>query len=122
MRAVVAGQSINAAGCKPLHGCLGVSSRNQVGPSLHLYIMDCSAETLLAILNTRILPGITIISNCRGAYIHLNDEEPHEGSPQPVQQKDTLYLLPHGVFGGMCHAHHVDPFTMFVHIIRNADW
>lgn len=87
-----------------------------------LYVMDCSAETLLAILKTRILPGITIISNCRGAYIHLNDEEPHEGSPQPVQQKDTLYLLPHGVFGGMCHAHHVDPFTMFVHIIRNADW
>lgn len=65
------------------------------GPSLHLYVTDCPAETLLAILKMRFLLGTTIISNCWGAYIHLSDEEPHEGSPQPVQQEDTLHLLPH---------------------------
>jgi hypothetical protein len=44
----------------------GVLSRNRAGPYLHLYVTDCSAETLLAILKTRILPGTTIISNCWG--------------------------------------------------------
>ena len=122
MRGVSAGQTIIAAGCKPLHGCLGVWSRNRGGPSLHLYVADCSAKTLFAIPKTRILPSTTLISNCWGAYVHISDEEPHEGSSQPVQQKDTLQLLPHWVLGAMCHAHHVDPFTMFIHIISNVDW
>jgi hypothetical protein len=122
MRAVSSGESIITASCKPQCGCLGVSSRNRGGPSLHWYVVDYSAETLLTILKTRILPSTTIISNCWGVYVHLSDEEPREGSRQPEQQKDILHLLPHWVLGTMCHAHHLNPFTMFIHIIRNADW
>jgi len=67
MRAVSSGESIIPASCKPLCGCLGVSSRNRGGPSLHWYVVDYSAETLLTILKTRILPSTTIISNCWGS-------------------------------------------------------
>ena len=105
MRAVSATESITAAGCVPLHHSLGVTSRKQGEPSLQLYVTDCSSETLLTICKMWILPSTTIISNCWGSYIHIGDEEPREGTSQPIQQKDTLHLLTHWVFGAICHTH-----------------
>jgi transposase-like protein len=122
------------------------------GRTFFVPVPDRSAETLVAIIRDWIEPGTTVISDCWGAYYHLEEEDytnltvnhtigfvdPETGAHTNTTecqwrhlkaslthynlQPHYIYQMAHYMFAARCKAENVDQFTKFLHLFASTDW
>jgi hypothetical protein len=107
---------------------------------------------LVAVIRDWIEPDTTVISDCWGAYYHLEEEgyphltvnhsigfvDPHTGAHTNTtgcqwghlkayldhynRQPGYIYQMAHYMFAARCKAENVDHFTKFLHFVATTDW
>jgi hypothetical protein len=122
------------------------------GRTFFVPFSDRTTNTLMAVIDSWIVPGTTVISDCWGAHHNVEEQgythltinqsvgfvDPHTGVPtnriescgkhpkvfvKPYnRKKDYIYDMVHYMFAAKCRAENVDQFTKFLHLIATTGW
>jgi len=137
----------------PVKGqCVFGDVERESGRTFLFPVVDRTADTLIAVIDASIEPGTTVISDCGGAYRHLEKRDyTHHAVNHSIEfvdqrtgvhtntivstwrhvkaylrhynrKADYIYHLVHYMFAARCRAESVDEFTKFIHLVATTDW